>query len=600
MRHLFWGIRTGTQGRHGFLDSKVTRRKWKAIGSVEIDRMNKTVVWQLQYGVLLWVLVVTAPGNGGDRIITVESLLNEMIDRESVARFPQPDFRLRAQTSYDRDSKTPDDPKGWFANRDATKNFVRIEERSGRKEWVIMDARGPGVIVRSWMPDRRIGPGRKQDNTTIRIYLDDNPEPAIQGHALDLFNGTSLVPYPLAHPSLASAVSFFPIPYAKSCKIALDQQPFYYILTYREYPAGTPVRTFTMKDFQAAAAITRRIGDTLLHPEGRAPGKMVSLSATLTPNQEKSVSLPGGAGAVRSLSVKLGRYDDPRLTRAVVLKMSFDGRETVWCPVGDFFGTGVGLHPFQGWHRTVSRDGTMTCRWIMPYRESGVISLVNLHDQPVDVALDAVVGDWTWDDRSMYFHANWRQQYPLPTRPFSDWNYVTLKGRGVYVGDTLTVMNPLPAWWGEGDAKIWVDGESFPSIFDTGTEDYYGYSWGGQHTMFYEHPFHAQVRAHRYDQLVPQSDLQERNTQGYSTETRTRALDTMPFGKSLQVDMEVWHSKECEVAYTVATYWYGFADTTSNRRPDPEQAAARLPQPPPAPAEPQVRHFENATESARR
>ena len=68
------------------------------------------------------------------------------------------------------------------------------------------------------------------------------------------------------------------------------------------------------------------------------------------------------------MSVKLGSYEDPAVTRSVVLKMEFDGKETVWCPVGDFFGSGIGLHPFQGWYRTVAEDGTMSCRWVMPYQ----------------------------------------------------------------------------------------------------------------------------------------------------------------------------------------------------------------------------------------
>lgn len=53
---------------------------------------------------------------------------------------------------------------------------------------------------------------------------------------------------------------------------------------------------------------------------------------------------------------------------------------------------------------------------------------------------------WEWNEDSMYFHAGFRQQYPVPTRPYSDWNYITLKGRGVYVGDALTVMNPVKRW----------------------------------------------------------------------------------------------------------------------------------------------------------
>ena len=256
-----------------------------------------------------------------------------------------------------------------------------------------------------------------------------------------------------------------------------------------------------------------------------------SIAATLGPNEEKALELPRRTAAVRELSVKLGDYSNPEVTRKVVLKMEFDGKPTVWCPIGDFFGSGIGLNPFQGWYRTVAEDGTMSCRWVMPYQQSGNISLVNLGDKPVDVQLQATTGDWKWDERSMLFHASWRGQYPVPTRPYSDWNYVTLKGRGVYVGDTLTILNPVAKWWGEGDEKIWVDDESFPSIFGTGTEDYYAYSWGGLSTDFYEHPFHAQPRCHIYNK-GNRKRTGDKNTQGYSTETRSRSLDTMPFGSS--------------------------------------------------------------------
>ena len=283
---------------------------------------------------------------------------------------------------------------------------------------------------------------------------------------------------------------------------------------------------------------------------------------------------------MRALSVKLGNYDDPSVTRSVVLKMTFDGKETVWCPVGDFFGTGIGLHPFQGWYRTVTEDGLMSCRWVMPYQESATVSIVNLAKEPVDFELSASVGDWEWDDSSLYFYGEWHGQYPVPTRPFSDWNYITTKGRGVYVGDSLTIMNPERRWWGEGDEKIFVDGEKFPSIFGTGTEDYYAYSWGGASTDFYEHPFHNQPRAHvKYNKLNRKTKAKEKNSMGYSTEGRTRALDTMPFGKSLQLDMEVWTKNKGNMGYGVGLMWYGDAKTRSNRKPDPKEALSIPPLP---------------------
>ena len=69
-------------------------------------------------------------------------------------------------------------------------------------------------------------------------------------------------------------------------------------------------------------------------------------------------------------------------------------------------------------------------------------------------------------------------------------NYVTLQGQGTVVGDTLTVFNGTNAWWGEGDEKIYIDGEAFPSHVGTGTEDYYGYAWCRPEA--FQSPFHAQ------------------------------------------------------------------------------------------------------------
>ncbi len=536
--------------------------------------------------------------------VSIESLLNEMTDRDSVARFPETDFRLMQHSSYSRESKTADDPEGWFMNHDYNKspqdkNFIQIEENQGQREWVLMDHEGPGTLVRTWTPwPKQVS---SETDTRIRIYLDGSTEPVLEGNMLGIFDGTGLIPYPLAHPSLRSAVSFFPIPYAKSCKVTTTKQPFFFQFTFREYPEGTPVKTFTMADFEAAKDLTEQVGETLLNPGRTGTGETFGFSAQLEKDEEESVELPEGSAALRELSVKLDGYEDPKVTRSVVLKMEFDGKETVWCPLGDFFGNGIGLNPFQGWYRTVAEDGTMSCRWVMPYKESGSISTVNLGDKPVEVHLDATTGDWKWDDRSLYFNAAWRGQYPVPTRPYSDWNYVTLNGRGVYVGDTLTIMNPVERWWGEGDEKIWVDGEEFPSLFGTGTEDYYAYSWGGVSTDFYEHPFQAQTRCHKYNKLNRKTNSRERNTQGYSTETRTRSLDTMPFGSSLQLDMEVWSWTDCEMGYGVGMYWYGSADTTSNRKPDPIEVlnVPPLPEqgtPTAAPAKSSSRRFDGAVE----
>ncbi|MDD3910008.1 MAG: DUF2961 domain-containing protein [Proteiniphilum sp.] len=126
--------------------------------------------------------------------------------------------------------------------------------------------------------------------------------------------------------------------------------------------------------------------------------------------------------------------------------------------------------------------------------------------------------------------------------PF-DINYVNLKGRGVYVGDCLTLFNTVYAWWGEGDEKIYVDGETFPSHFGTGTEDYYGYAWC-RPEPFTDHPF------------IAQSDGSGNFDPGYTHNLRFRSLDAIPFRKSLKFDMEMWHWTKAVIHFSPITFWY--------------------------------------------
>ena len=124
-----------------------------------------------------------------------------------------------------------------------------------------------------------------------------------------------------------------------------------------------------------------------------------------------------------------------------------------------------------------------------------------------------------------------------------DFNYVTVDGKGVYVGDALTVYNRVDAWWGEGDEKVYVDGEEFPSHFGTGTEDYYGYAWCRPERIS-NHPYIAQ----------PSGDGNFHP--GYTLNIRYRGLDAIPFNTSLKFDMEVWHWVKSELDFAPVTFWY--------------------------------------------
>ena len=515
----------------------------------------------------------TAMAVAAEPAVTFQSLLDEMIDRDSAARFPEPAYTCRQASSYDRASVSPQKPETWWANNDRS-FFIRSEKNAGREEWVMMDAAGPGCIVRWWIT-------ASNPAGNIRIYLDGQKEPVINMPAKELVGGTGLVGPPLSEVRARGFNLYLPIPYAKHCKVTYDRPNFqvtrqgddmlYYQINYRTYGPGTKVEPFSPEALAAVKEKIAKLQKTLLQPAAVGIDSLRTAEhgpQTLKPGSSSSRKATGPA-AIRRFSLKLKAADLEAATRSTVIFMQFDGRPTVWCPAGDFFGSGVGVNPYKGWWRTVDKDGWMTCYWVMPFRESAVVEVHNLGKQEVGVQWKIEGSDWTWDDRSMHFHCNWRQQYPINTATKHDWNYVTIQGRGVYMGDTLAVVNPTPVWWGEGDEKIFVDGEKFPSHFGTGTEDYYGYAWCTP--KFFQAPFHAQPR------------VDGPGNQGHTTNTRVRLLDGIPFAKSLRFDMEVWHWRPVNVAYAAATYWYGLPGAKGNHGPAPETAKVFVPEMPKPP-----------------
>jgi len=135
--------------------------------------------------------------------ISLESLLDEMVDRSRLARFPEPAYTCRQASSFDRGAKSPEEP-GWFANNDRS-FFLRSEKNAGREEWVMMDAQGPGAIVRFWVT----APLYKG---TIRVYLDGRDKPAIESRVDELVGGNALVGPPLSEERARGRNLYLPIP----------------------------------------------------------------------------------------------------------------------------------------------------------------------------------------------------------------------------------------------------------------------------------------------------------------------------------------------------------------------------------------------------
>ena len=472
--------------------------------------------------------------------VTFESLLSEMVDRTLLTEYPDPPYTSKLFSSYDRNSTTMWDEDTWFANKDRGQ-YVRIEENNGRTEAVMMDAVGPGAVVRIWSANPA---------GTLRIYIDGSVEPVIEMPMKEFLTGTGPVASPLSALRARGANLYLPIPYARHCKITCDNMKMlYYQINYRTYPTSTRVESFTTSLLDEKADLIERTNSILNSPP-TATGSRTPFSKILQPGETAVLFHTESMGAIDTIELTLEHDDLENALRGCVLKGEFDNSETINCPLGDFFGTAPGLNAYSSRMLSVSKSGLLTSRWIMPFERSTTFRLANLTDKPVTISGSARIAPHKWNDRSMHFYALWHAEGPIPTQPRRDWNYATIQGQGVWVGDALSIANPDNLFWGEGDEKIYVDNEKFPSHFGTGTDDYYGYGWGS--TELFESAFHNQTRCDG-----------PRNF-GFTSVNRFRYLDAIPFKESIKFDMEVWHWKDVGVHYAATSYFYAKPGATHN------------------------------------
>jgi hypothetical protein len=165
----------------------------------------------------------------------------------------------------------------------------------------------------------------------------------------------------------------------------------------------------------------------------------------------------------------------------MLLRIYWDGskRPGVEAPVGDFFANCFGQRSEVISLPVIVDDGdAYNCFWQMPFRNSARIEIVNQGDKPINLLYYNI--DWIKKEsipqETPYFYAQYRQEYPAKNG--KDYVVLETKGKGHYVGTVLAVRTRSPAWFGEGDEKIYIDGEEKASIWGTGTEDYFLAAWG--------------------------------------------------------------------------------------------------------------------------
>lgn len=479
--------------------------------------------------------------------LTYADLVRRLVDLGRLATMPPPGERAGLASSYDRASvydAANDRYLHWGANADGS-GVVRMEGEDA----VLADIAGPGCIWRIW--SATVGEGH------VRLYLDGAEQPAVDLPFSGYFDRRHA---PFDRPQLVYKTTaegynnYTPIPFQHSCKIvAAPNWGKYYHFNFTRFAPGTEVPTFrrTLDAAGAAAldqvaAVWARAGE---HPTAAGKGgEKISGALTVPARGSAGVGRITGPRAIRALRVKVDLPSDPaqqcaRL-RELALRIHWDGEATpaVWSPLGDFFGSSAGATPFRTLPVGLREDGTFYCFWLMPFASSAEMIVENDGGQPVSLRWEIEHEPLARPpDAYLRFHAKWHGDL-APVRPdrAPDWTLLRTAGRGRFVGTQLHVWNPRGGWWGEGDEKFFVDGEKFPSVFGTGTEDYLGYAWSSPETFV---------------QALHSQPVNQRN-RGHVSANRWHLPDDVPFEHSFEGAIEKYFSNENPCRWAAVAFWY--------------------------------------------
>jgi hypothetical protein len=235
----------------------------------------------------------------------------------------------------------------------------------------------------------------------------------------------------------------------------------------------------------------------------------------------------GTSGTVRRMWITVNDRT-PRMLRGLRLDFTWDGAATpaVSAPLGDFFGVGLGrTAAFHSALFSNPEGRSFNCFVPMPFRTG--MRLVLTNESGVDLSnvfydVDYTLGDAHGKD-ALYFHAVFRRENP--THMQRDYEIVPrVAGRGRFLGSNMGVIINrgayLASWWGEGEVKVYLDGDrELPTLCGTGVEDYVGTGWSGLGANTYAEAFqgtviddreHGQVAFYRHhvpDPVYFQRDL---------------------------------------------------------------------------------------------
>lgn len=297
--------------------------------------------------------------------------------------------------------------------------------------------------------------------------------------------------------------------------------------------------------------------DNLLSP-GRLPylkhSKLIQVSCfdttgankdyiSLQDGETAAIAEMEGPGVITRIWITFKSHDSNFL-RLILLRMYWDGEEnpSVEVPVGDFFGTGFKYKHYFSQFVGMSSGGYFMY-FPMPFNKSARIEIENQTGQQIPFFyyhVDYQKLEKPLDPDVAYFHAQWRRE--LYTDKKENYTVLEAEGQGHFVGLNMSMQGyDGKLGYLEGDEMVYVDGERFPSVYGTGTEDYFSGGWYFNCGEFCA-PYHGVII--------------KDNSLGRIAAYRLHVGDAIPFDKSLRFTIE--HGRENTVIadYSSTAYWY--------------------------------------------
>ncbi|MFM1921836.1 MAG: hypothetical protein RLZZ303_3470 [Candidatus Hydrogenedentota bacterium] len=206
--------------------------------------------------------------------------------------------------------------------------------------------------------------------------------------------------------------------------------------------------------------------------------------APVAPGEEKVLLDVEGSGTVRRIWMTMNARV-PEALRSFVIRMYWDGEDkpAVEAPVGDFFGHILGRSKaFESEFFSSPEGRSFNCVIPMPFRKGAKITFTNeseLNLPQLFYDINYTLGDAHPDD-ALYFHAFW-QRVPRTELGVDFEILPRVEGAGRYLGTHMGIIGGPDniGWWGEGEVKIYLDGDTdYPTLCGSGTEDYVGTAYG--------------------------------------------------------------------------------------------------------------------------